>query len=63
MNLGRVKWYHSDKGYGFIETDKGKQVYVHRTGLLSSFSRLYKGQKVVFDIKQGYNGDIAYNVK
>lgn len=45
------------------KTEDGKDVFVHRTGLLSPFSGLNKGQEVVFDTKQGDKGEIAYNVK
>ncbi len=63
MSAGKVKWYNETKGFGFIETEDGKDVFVHRSGLLSPFGGLTEGQKVVFDIKQGEKGDVAYNVK
>lgn len=60
---GKVKWYNEIKGFGFIESADGKEFFVHRTGLLSPYSGLSEGQKVVFETKQGAKGDIAYNVK
>ena len=63
MASGKVKWYNEAKGFGFIETDEGKDVFVHRSGLASPFGGLTDGQKVVFDIKQGDKGDVAINVK
>jgi len=63
MTSGKVKWYNESKGFGFIETDGGKDVFVHRSGLASPFGGLSDGQKVVFDIKQGDKGDVAFNVK
>ncbi len=63
MTSGKVKWYNETKGFGFIETDDGKDVFVHRSGLISPYSGLAEGQKVVFDVKQGDKGDVAFNVK
>ena len=63
MNTGKVKWYNETKGFGFIEIENGKDVFVHRSGLLSPFGGLIEGQKVMFDTKQGDKGEIAYNVK
>ena len=63
MGNGIVKWFNNKKGFGFIETDEGKDVFVHRSGLSSPFGGLTDGQKVVFDIKQGDKGDVAINVK
>ena len=63
MNKGKVKWYNESKGFGFIETEVGKDIFVHRSGLISPYSGLNPDQKVVFEIKQGDKGEIAYNVK
>ncbi|PLX08741.1 MAG: cold-shock protein [Marinilabiliales bacterium] len=63
MNNGKVKWYNEAKGFGFIETEDGNEVFVHRTGLESSMRNLVEGQKVVFETKQGDKGEIAFNVK
>ena len=63
MNNGTVKWYNETKGFGFIVTEEGKEVFVHRTGLLSPLSELHEGQKVTFEVKQGDKGEVAFNVK
>ncbi len=63
MYEGKVKWYNETKGFGFIETDNNKDVFVHRSGLVNSYNVLSEGQKVTFDIKQGDKGDVAFNVK
>jgi len=63
MNEGTVKWYNETKGFGFIELAGKKDVFVHRTGLVSPFGGLAEGQKVTFDIKQGNKGEAAFNVK
>lgn len=63
MNKGKVKWYNGIRGYGFIEADNGKDVFVHRTGLDKSNSDLETGQEVEFEIREGEKGLQAYNVK
>ncbi|NMM47826.1 cold-shock protein [Marinigracilibium pacificum] len=63
MNEGTVKWYNEIKGFGFIEVENSKDVFVHQSGLADRFSGLTEGQKVTFDIKQGDKGEIAFNVK
>lgn len=63
MSEGTVKWYNEIKGFGFIEADGKKDVFVHRSGLVSPFRGLTEGQKVTFDIKQGDKGEVAFNVK
>ena len=53
MSEGKVKWYNETKGFGFIEIEGGKDVFVHRSGLEDSYKGLTEGQEVTFDIKQG----------
>lgn len=63
MYEGKVKWYNETKGFGFIESADRKDIFVHRTGLLSPYNGLNEGQEVLFDIKQGDKGEIAFNVQ
>lgn len=63
MQKGKVKWYNEVKGFGFIVTENGDDVFVHRNGLLSSFGGLQTDQEVEFEIKQGEKGPYAVNVK
>ncbi len=63
MTKGKVKWYNELKGYGFIESENGDDVFVHRSGLVKSFGGLKPEQEVVFETKQGEKGLIAVNVK
>ena len=63
MTKGKVKWYNEVKGFGFIQTIDGEDIFVHRTGLYSAFGGLQPEQEVVFDTKQGEKGLIAVNVK
>ncbi|MBN2481692.1 MAG: cold shock domain-containing protein [Bacteroidales bacterium] len=63
MNRGKVKWYNVIKGFGFIVSENGDDIFVHRTGLENPHADIQPGQDVVFDIKQGEKGLVAVNVK
>jgi len=58
-----VKWYDETKGFGFIKSESGEDIFVHRTGLLDSYEVLETDQEVVFEVKQGDKGLVAYDVK
>lgn len=60
---GKVKWFDSKKGYGFITEDSGKEIFVHYTGILKEgFKALSEGQAVEFEIGTGAKGEQAVNV-
>lgn len=63
MANGKVKWYNDVKGFGFIETETGGDIFVHRTSLESPFSGLQADEEVTFEVKQGEKGLVAINVK
>ena len=51
MNKGTVKWFNNQKGYGFIQVENGKDVFVHISAVeRAGMSTLNEGQKVSFDI-------------
>jgi CspA family cold shock protein len=60
---GKVKWFNAGKGFGFIETEEGKDVFVHFSSIQSEgFKTLDEGQEVEFDVVQGVRGPQAANV-
>lgn len=63
MSQGTVKWFNDSKGYGFITTDEGKDVFVHFSAIEGDgFKTLAEGQKVSFDVVDGDKGPQASNV-
>lgn len=63
MNQGTVKWFNSEKGFGFIQVEGGEDVFVHFSAILGDgYKTLDEGQRVSFDIVQGPKGPQAANV-
>jgi CspA family cold shock protein len=63
MQFGKVKWFNSEKGYGFIQTEGGNDVFVHFSAIQGDgFKTLEEGQEVEFEIVEGNRGPQAANV-
>ena len=63
MEQGTVKWFNSEKGFGFIELEGGNDVFVHFSAIQSEgFKTLEEGQAVQFDVEEGARGPQAANV-
>ena len=63
MAKGKVKWFSNKKGYGFITTEEGSEVFVHHTAIKSEgYRTLEEGQDVEFEVESGEKGERAVNV-
>ena len=63
MAKGKVKWFNEKKGYGFIEQEGGKDVFVHFDAIkMDGFKTLREGEEVNFDVVDGAKGPQAANV-
>jgi CspA family cold shock protein len=60
---GTVKWYDRVKGYGFLQTEDNRDIFVHRSGLEVPQTALETGQAVEFEIEQREKGPVAVKVK
>jgi cold shock protein len=60
---GKVKWYDAVKGFGFIHTEEGKDIFVHRTGVKDAQFGLEQDQTVQFEVKESDRGPVAFNVE
>ncbi|MDQ3896018.1 MAG: cold shock domain-containing protein [Actinomycetota bacterium] len=64
MATGTVKFFNSEKGYGFISREQGDDVFVHYSNIEGrGYRSLEEGQKVEFDVAPGRKGEEAQNVR
>ncbi len=64
MQQGTVKWFNETKGYGFIQSNDGKDIFVHHTGIdKEGFKTLAEGAKVEFETEESGKGPRAISVK
>ena len=63
MAKGTVKWFSNEKGYGFISSEEGQDVFVHHSEIQGEgYKTLEEGQNVEFEVTDGPKGDQAKNV-
>lgn len=61
---GKVKWFNAEKGFGFIEGEDGKDVFVHFSAIImDGYKTLDEGVAVEFDVIEGAKGPQAVDVK
>jgi CspA family cold shock protein len=64
VTTGTVKFFNSEKGYGFISREQGDDVFVHYSGIEGSgYRSLEEGQRVQFEVVRGRKGDEAQQVR
>jgi len=64
MARGKVKWVNNQKGYGFISSDSGQEVFVHYSSVQDDgYRSLEEGQEVEYEVEEGPKGQQATNVK
>ena len=63
MPTGKVRFYNEDKGFGFLSSDEGEDVYVHSSALPEGVPALQRGARVEFDVAQGRRGNQALHVR
>ena len=63
MANGTVKWFNATKGFGFITSEAGKDLFAHFSAIQSDgFKSLDEGQKVEFNVEEGQRGPQAVNI-
>ena len=63
MATGTVKWFNATKGFGFITSEDGQDLFAHFSAIQSDgFKSLDEGQKVEFDVEEGQRGPQAVNI-
>ncbi len=62
--IGKVKWFNREKGYGFIESENGEDVFVHFSAIqVEGYKTLDEGQDVEFEVEESDRGPQAANVR
>ena len=63
MAVGKVKWFNAEKGFGFITSEEGKDIFVHFSAIQADgYKSLEEGQTVTYDVVESNRGQQANNV-
>ena len=63
MAVGKVKWFNAEKGFGFITSEEGKDIFVHFSAIQADgYKTLEEGQTVYYDVTETDRGPQAQNV-
>jgi CspA family cold shock protein len=61
---GTVKWFNNKKGYGFINEESGRDIFVHFSSIdMDGYKSLAEGEQVVFEVEESTRGPEAKNVR
>ncbi|MGD8372140.1 MAG: cold-shock protein [Syntrophobacterales bacterium] len=64
MAEGIVKWFSEQKGYGFIQQEEGRDIFVHYSSIeMAGFKTLAEGERVSFEVEESDRGPVAKNVQ
>lgn len=63
MPTGKVKWFDTEKGFGFLSRDDGGEVFVHQSALPDGLTELKPGSRVEFGVAEGRRGEQALSVR
>jgi CspA family cold shock protein len=64
LAIGTVKWFNNKKGYGFINEESGRDVFVHFSSInMNGYKSLNDGEKVLFEVEESNRGPEAKNVR
>ena len=63
MPTGKVKWYDTEKGFGFLSRDDGGDVFVHQNALPAGVTELTPGSRVEFGVAEGKKGEQALSIR
>ncbi len=63
MNTGKVKWFNTEKGYGFIIYNGAKEIFVHFKDVIGGIEAIKEGDDVEFEVAEGKKGPQAIKVK
>ncbi|MEJ2157799.1 MAG: cold shock domain-containing protein [Desulfobacteraceae bacterium] len=64
MAQGTVKWFNNKKGYGFINEESGRDIFVHFSSIdMDGYKSLTEGEQVVFEVEESTRGPEAKNVR